>query len=157
MINTVPLQIMLRSLTRVPLVSVRGFVNRATDEYRQRMRAHLNRAERQQVLSVLEELVQTHGIQPHTDHYLLAMRAITSARQKPEAERLYALVQRDVSTMDEIAIRRGLVYMFAVVVGDLARAETLVATAPTPHISIYATLMTVRKSYRYFRAKYSLP
>ncbi|CAF0811441.1 unnamed protein product [Adineta ricciae] len=112
-------------------------------EYGRRMKTHLNRAENDRVLSLFDELIQKHQIKPTYMNYLLAMQAITGSKQRIEADRLHDLIEQDDSIRNGTQVQRGLVYMYAVALGDVSHAEKLVAAMPKPtHISIFATLMT---------------
>jgi hypothetical protein len=75
-------------------------------EYERRMKAHLVRAETKQVLSLLDELIQKHRIQPNYVNYLLAMQAINYSKERTEADRLYYLIKQDSSIMNEVQIQR---------------------------------------------------
>jgi len=51
-------------------------------EYGRRIKAHLARAESEQVLSLLDELIQKYQIKPNYSNYLLAMEAINHSTKK---------------------------------------------------------------------------
>jgi hypothetical protein len=71
------------------------------------------------------------------------MQAINHLKQKTEADRLYNLIKQDASLMNEIRIQTGLVYMYAIALGDVPYAEKLAATIQIPHINVFTALMTV--------------
>lgn len=112
-------------------------------EYGRRMKAHLVRAESREVLSLLDELMQKHQITPNSINCLLAMQAINHSKQRNDADRLYNLIAEQPSLMNDVQIQTGLVYMYAVTIGDISYAEKLAANFEKPHINIYSTLMTV--------------
>lgn len=151
-------QMFLRCLnryTRVAIVPLRSFAHTtvsSTDhnsaakicqEYGRRMKAHLVRAESREVLNLLDELMQKHHIQPIPINYLLAMQAINHSKQRNDADRLHNLITQQPSLMNDGQIQIGLVYMYAVAIGDIFHAEKLAADFEKPHINIYSTLMTV--------------
>jgi hypothetical protein len=117
-------------------------------EYGRRMKVHLVRAESKQVLNLLDELMQKHQIKPNYINYLLAMRAINHSKQRTDADRLYNLIKQDLSMMNESRIQTGLVYMYAIALGDISYAEKLASMIQTPHINVLTVLMTVSLSFK---------
>jgi len=115
-------------------------------EYGRRMKAHLARAESEQVLSLLDELIQKYQIKPNYNNYLLAMKAINRSKKRIEADRIYNLIKQDPSIMNEVQIQTGLVYMYAIAIGDIPYAEKFAASIQIPHINVLTALMTVSLS-----------
>lgn len=136
-------QFSIRSLAINSINSSQPLAEKLCQEYGRRMKAHLVRAESKQVLNLLDELIQKHQIKPNYINYLLAMQAINHLKQKTEADRLYNLIKQDASLMNEIRIQTGLVYMYAIALGDVPYAEKLAATIQIPHINVFTALMTV--------------
>jgi hypothetical protein len=153
---------LLRSIhqyTRFAIVPLRSFANtsvNSTDhhqpsttaaklcqEYGRRMKAHLVRAESREVLNLLDELMQKHQIKPNSLNYLVAMQAINHSKQRNDADRIYNLMMQQPSVMEDGQIQIGLVYMYAVAIGDISYAEKLAANLQKPHINVFSTLMTV--------------
>lgn len=157
-------QMLLRSIhqcVRFAIVPLRSFANtpvNSTDhhqpptaaaaaklcqEYGRRMKAHLVRAESRDVLNLLDELMHKHQIKPNSANYLLAMQAINHSKQRSDADRLYNLIMQQPSVMEDGQIQIGLVYMYAVAIGDISYAEKLAGDLEKPHINVFSTLMTV--------------
>ncbi len=139
----------MRTLANVTVVSTNNNQQSAIklcQEYGRRMKAHLIRGESEQVLSLLDELIQKYQIKPNYINYLLAMRAINHSKQRTEADRLYNLIKEDPSIINEVKIQTGLIYMYAVAIGDISYAEKLAASIQIPHINVLTTLMTVSLS-----------
>lgn len=142
-------------INRFSIVCIRSLTSTANDqesarkfckEYGHRMKVHLVQAEGKQVLNLLDELIQKHQIKPNFINYLLAMQAINHLKQRTEADRLHNLIKEDSSIINQVQIQTGLVYMYAIAIGDITYAEELIASIEIPHINIFATLMTVSLS-----------
>lgn len=153
-------QMLLRSIypyVRFAIVPFRSFGNtpvnridhhhqataKLCQDYARRMKAHLVRAESKDVLNLLDELMQKHQIKPNSTNYLLAMQAINHSKQRNDADRIYNLIIQQPSVMDDGQIQIGVVYMYAVALGDISYAEKLTADFDKPHINVFSTLMTV--------------
>ncbi len=151
---------LLRAINRFSMISIRLLANtpvanidtneqsanKLCQEYGRRMKAHLVRAESEQVLNLLDELIEKYKIKPNYINYLLAMRAINHSKKKLDADRLHHLIKQDSSIINEVQIQRGLVYMYAVAIGDLPYAEKLAAAIRVPHTNVFTALMTVSLS-----------
>jgi len=139
----------IRSLTNTTIANTDSNEQSAIklcQEYGRRMKVHLARAESEQVLSLLDELIQKYQIKPNYINYLLAMRAINHSKKRIEADRLYNLIKQDPSIMNEVQIQTGLVYMYAIAIGDIPYAEKLATSIQIPHINVLTALMTVSLS-----------
>jgi hypothetical protein len=122
-------------------------------EYGRRMKDHLVRAESKQVLNLLDELIEKHRIKPNYINYLLAMRTINHSKQRTDADRLYNLIKQDSSMMAEGRIQTGLVYMYAIALGDISYAEKVSTMIQTPHINVLTVLMTVSLFHSNYKQK----
>ena len=112
-------------------------------EYEHRMKVHLTRIESKQVLNLLDELIEKYKIKPNYINYLLAMKSINQSKDRTEADRLYNLIKHDPSIINEVQIQTGLVYMYAIAIGDISYAEKLATSISIPHINVFTALMTV--------------
>jgi hypothetical protein len=74
------------------------------------------------------------------------MKAINHSKKRIEADRIYNLIKQDPSIMNEVQIQTGLVYMYAIAIGDIPYAEKFAASIQIPHINVLTALMIMSLS-----------